>query len=320
MSLSRVLKAFNDYKTFVICSHVNPDPDALASQIALGLYLEQKGKKVYFVAEEAAPERFLFLPGAKKIKALEKTARICYDAMIVTDAGDIGRIGAVQQLLRPDKPVINIDHHITNTAFGDVNYILPDFSSTSEIVYKILKTAKAALTHDLAELLYVGAMTDTGSFRYSNTSALTHKMAAELLRFPIKVNEIYQKIYEQVPLMDIKNFSKIINGFSVLNEGKIICVDLPKNVVKKFSAKFDLRDKIFGYLRTIQGVEVLVIFTEDKKNVTRVNFRSQGPVDVARIAAIFHGGGHRKASGCVIEGDIASAHRKVLAEVRKNLY
>lgn len=317
MSLKSVLDAFNRYETFLIGTHVNPDPDALASQIVLGFYLEQQGKKVFLVSEKPVPERFLFLPGIKKIKSIGRKRKMDYDAMIITDAGDLGRIGEVRRFLQAGKPIINIDHHVTNTNFGDINYVVSDASSTCEVIFELLKKAGADLTHEFAELLYVGVMTDTGSFRYTNTSSKTHRMAAELMELPIKANELYKKIYEQVPLTDIKYFMKVISSFSSLYDGKLICVDLPKRIVRKFSAQFDLRDKIFGYLRTIEGVEILVIFTEEKRSLTRVNLRSQGSIDVARIAAKFHGGGHSKASGCVVQGDIKAAHRKILSEIKR---
>jgi len=319
MNAKPVLDAFDRYQRFLIGTHVNPDPDALASQVALGLFLESRGKKVSLIGEAPVPERFSFLPGMNKIKPLGRKRSLRYDAAIITDAGDIDRIGMVRRLLAEGRPVINIDHHVTNTGFGDINYVVADASSTCEVVFGLLKRSGAELTRDLAELLYVGAMTDTGSFRYSNTSARTHLMVADLMRFPIEANGLYKRIYEQVPLNDLKYFTKLVSEFDSLYDGKLICVDLPRAIVKKFSAQFDLRDKIFGYLRTVEGVEVLIIFTEEKGGITRVNFRSQGGVDVAQVAAKFQGGGHSKASGCTIAGDIKAAHRKILPEVKKAL-
>lgn len=319
MSVKAVLDAFDCYETFLICTHVNPDPDALASQVALGIYLERKGKKVLLFSEKSIPERFLFLPGMKKIKSLGRKQTLKYDVAIVTDAGDIDRVGDVQRLFVEGKPIINIDHHVTNTNFGDINHVEAHSSSTCEVVFGIFKKVGFDLTADLAKLLYVGVMTDTGSFRYTNTSAKTHKMASELFEFPINASELYKKIYEQVPLLDLKRFTKLISQFSSLYDGKLICVELSKRIIRKFSAQFDLREKIFGYLRTIEGVCVVVIFTEEKRALTQVNFRSQSSVDVAQIAAKFHGGGHKKASGCAVFGDIKLVRRKILSEIKKAL-
>lgn len=317
MNAKPVLDAINRYQTFLICTHVNPDPDALASQAALGLFLEIQGKQVFLISELAVPERFSFLPGMQKVKSIGRKRSINYDAVIITDAGDIDRVGLVKRLFVKGKPIINIDHHITNIGFGDVNYVVSDASSTCEVVFGLIKKTDVQLTRDIAELLYVGAMTDTGSFRYSNTSAKTHLMIADLMRFPIEAHGLYKRIYEQVPLNDLKYFTKLVSEFDSLYEGKLICLDLSRRIVKKFSAQFDLRDKIFGYLRTVEGVEVLIIFTEEKGGFTRVNFRSQGGVDVAQVAAKFQGGGHSKASGCTIAGDIKTARRKILPEIKR---
>ncbi|MEW5895126.1 MAG: bifunctional oligoribonuclease/PAP phosphatase NrnA [Candidatus Omnitrophota bacterium] len=312
-----LLEKLRKYDTFLISTHVNPDPDALASMAAMGLHLEGLGKVIHLISEAPVPERFLFLPKMDKIRSLKEIKRVNYDAAIITDAGDLERIGDVCNLLNKDKPIINIDHHITNTDFGDINYVLSDYSSTCEVIFWLLKKDRALFTKELAELLYVGAMTDTGSFRYTNTTSRTHRMIAELMKFPIDANGLYKKIYEQVPLTDLKYFTRVVSEFDALCDGRLICVDLPKKIVRKFSEQFDLRDKLFGYLRTIEGVEVLVIFTEENEHVTRVNFRAQGGVDVARIASKFQGGGHSKASGCVIAGNIKTAHRKVLPVVKE---
>ncbi len=316
MNEKNVLEALERYQKFLICTHVNPDPDALASQVALGLYLEGQGKKVSLMSELPVPNRFLFLPGMHKIKPLGKKRSLDYDAAIVTDAGDIDRVGLVRRLLRDGRPVINIDHHITNTKFGDINYIVSDASSTCEVIFWLFKKMNVQLTPELAELIYAGAMTDTGSFRYSNTSARTHLMVADLMMFPIEPQTLYKRIYEQVPFTDLKYFTKLVSEFDSLYDGKLICVNLLRRVVRKFSEQFDLRDKIFGYLRTVEGVEVLIIFTEEKRGRTRVNFRSQGKIDVAQFAARFQGGGHSRASGCSMEGDIKTVRRKILLEMK----
>jgi phosphoesterase RecJ-like protein len=138
-----------------------------------------------------------------------------------------------------------------------------------------------------------------------------------LLQFRVPVSDLYRRLYESIPFSDLKYFSQVVNGIQPLFGGKIICLELSRMVVKKFSQDFDLRDKIFNYLRAIKGVEVLVILTEQGKNKTRVNFRSQGRFNVAQLAARFHGGGHRKASGCLLEHSMTKTKQKVLDEIQK---
>ena len=320
MKTKEISKIFKKYHNFLISAHVNPDPDALSSQLAVGMYLESLGKHVDFVNEEKAPEHYIFFRGAAKIKKYsEYRPSIPLEVMIVVDCGDMERIGSVQKFIGSQKVLINIDHHITNTYFGDINLIVPQASSTSEIIFDILARAKFHLNQEMAELLYIGIMTDTGSFRYSNTTAHTHKVVSQLMKFPIPVSTLYQELYENVALQDIKQFNIVAKAAEMLCKGEVICVTLPKILTRKFSEKFDLRDKIFKYFRAIKGVEVVVILSEQDKNKTRINFRSQGRVDVAQLASEFHGGGHRQASGCLIQSDFKKARKIILAKIQKAL-
>lgn len=307
------------HQVFVVCTHVNPDPDALASLLALTKCLRRLGKKVYPVVPESIPQRFQFLPGSSLLKILTVGKKISYDAMIVLDCGDLERIGQVQTMISAGRPIINIDHHVTNHLFGQLNLVVPEASSTAEVIFDLLARLNFTLDEDIANLLYIGIMTDTGSFRYDNTTPHTHFVVSELLKFPVPVAMLYRRLYESIPAHDVKNFTALVNSAEFLLNGRVVCLELTRRQIKKFSEEFDLRDKIFRYVRAIKGVEVIVIFTEEAKDRTRVNFRSQGRVDVARLAFHFHGGGHSRASGCQIPADLKVARKNVLAEIRRIL-
>lgn len=317
MTAKVFLKNLKKYKSYLISTHVHPDPDALSSLLTLAVYLRDLGKKVYLRTEEPVPERFRFLPGSRLIKQVNPGARADFEAVIVVDCGDLDRIGRVCELIKEKHHVINIDHHITNDKFGELNYVVPDASSTAEIIFDLLKEDRFRLTRDTALLLYLGIMTDTGSFRYDNTSAHTHAVVSELMKFRLPVGELYRRMYESVPLNDIKVFTRVVNNFETVKDGRAIILELTKNITKQFSEEFDLRDKIFKYLRTIKGVELLVILTELEKNRTRINFRSQSNVDVAKLAARFNGGGHHRASGAMLDLNIKDSKKKILREIRK---
>jgi len=319
MKARHIIDILQKFDRFLISTHVNPDPDALASEIALAMYLRGKGKKVAILNEEKVPERFLFMPGVGQIRKFQPGKKNVYDAVIIVDCGDLSRVGKVAQAVREDKPVINIDHHITNQSFGEFNLVDPKASSTCEIVYDLLRKACYPLNRDMAALLYLGIMTDTGSFRYENTTSRTHRFAAELMAFDLSVSEMYRCLYELIPFQDIRSFSRVVDGLKPLVQGQVVCLELTKATLRKFSESFDLRDKIFRYVRAIKGVEVVVILTEKNAKNTRVNFRSHGKVDVARLAFRFNGGGHCRASGCMVEGDMSAARNKVLRAVREVL-
>jgi len=315
----QLIAALRRHRRFLITTHVNPDPDAICSQLALAFFLRSQGKQVILINEKKVPQRFHFLPGAQDIASLRKKPKARFDAAVVIDCGDLDRIGSVRRMIGDHHAVINIDHHITNHVFGDVNYINTAASSTAEIVYGILRKSGFAFDRKVALLLYTGILTDTGSFRYENTTAYTHRVVSRLIPYGFSTVELYSRLYESIPLHDLKMFSKVVNTFEPMERGRVICLELHKKIVKEFSKEFDLRDKLFRYLRAIKGVEVIVIFTEMGARRTRVNLRSQGSFDVAPIAFHFNGGGHRRASGCLVDRSMTEARRLVLKEIKKAL-
>lgn len=317
---SEVLKILQKYQTFLISTHVNPDPDALSSQLAMALFLKARGKKVLCLNEEKVPARYKFLPHVTWIKKNDLKKKVAYDVAIVVDCGDFERIGTVRNTLDPQKPVINIDHHITNDFFGTANCVDAQASSTAEIIYEILAQGGFKFTKDIATLLYLGIMTDTGSFRYENTTSRSHRIAAELLKFKIPVNALYQRLYETIPLSDLQFFSKVVGKFESHFGGQILCMELRRNLLKKFSEEFDVRDMVFRYLRLIKGVEMIVLLSEQSSGKTRLNFRSQGSMDVAKLAARFGGGGHYRASGCLMDLPISAAKRQILKQIKKDIF
>ncbi len=319
MSKRTVIEAIKKNKRFLISTHVNPDPDALCSELAIAAYLRSLGKKVSIINHKALDQRFRFLAGSGALRAYKEGEQIPYDVAVIVDCGDLGRIGKVQNLLKHEKTLINIDHHITNDGFGNINLVRPAASSTAEVIYELLAAAGHPLTKSLAMHLYIGIMTDTGSFRYENTSARTHAIAAKLMAFDFSAPALYRKLYEIISFRDLKEFTKVISHFDIFSEGKVICVELSRKSLSRFSGGFDLRDAIFQFLRSIKGVEVFVILTEIERDKTRVNFRSSHKFDVARLAGYFDGGGHRRASGCLIQKNIAEARKAVLREIKKVL-
>lgn len=319
MNYKKIIQTIKKHKTFLISAHVNPDPDALCSEIALAIYLRSLGKTADIVNEEAIPGRFKFLPHSNWVKRYSDKKHASYDVAIILDCGDLSRVGKVQKLISPQTIVINIDHHITNDYFGRIHCVVHKASSTAEILFELLSAAKFKLTDNAAMHLYTGIMTDTGSFRYENTSPRTFEIAAQLKRYGFSADKIYRQIYESIPANDIKEFTKIIKQFHSEFDGRAAYVYLQKDVLSKFSQEFDLRDTIFKFLRAIKGVDVIVIFTEVAKNKTRINFRSFGKVDVAKIAHSFNGGGHKNASGGLIAKNMKDAQKVVLKAIKKVL-
>jgi phosphoesterase RecJ-like protein len=319
MSFASIHKIIKKNKRFLVTTHVTPDPDALASELAVAMYLKSLKKQVFVINAEAVPDRYRFIPGAKMVHKLSDHQGKDYDVAIVVDCGDLNRVGSVKKIIRPQKLLVNIDHHITNDRFGDLNLVVPKASSTAEVIYELLEKNNFKLNRSVAILLYLGIMTDTGSFHYDNTASRTHEVVSHLLKFKFSVSELYRKLYETVPLSDLKYFTKIVSNFEIAFGGRVVFLELRKSMVRKFSQEIDLRDKIFKYLRTIKGIEVIVILTEQDRKRTKINLRSQSRFDVARLALHFGGGGHKKASGCMIAGNIKQSKEKLLAKIKKEI-
>ncbi len=317
-NIQAVLRLIRRHQKFLITTHLNPDADAICSALAMALFLRSLGKKVWVLNEDEVASWLKFLPQTKLFQKACDLKDFDYDAAIILDCGDLKRIGNVAKFLNKDKPIINIDHHITNDKFGNVNFV-QRASSTCEILFCLLKAAKHRLNKDLAVLLYAGLMTDTGSFRYDNTTALTHAMTAELMHFGISAPDLYNRLYVGIPVRDIKLFTHLIHKADLLLDKRVYCLTLPKKIVNRFSKDFDLKEKIFLFLRSVEGVEVVVILTEVTSKEVRLNFRSQNAFDVSKLAQQFNGGGHVKAAGGKIYDTLAIAKKQVIAAIKKQI-
>lgn len=318
-NFQKLSQALRRSRSIVITTHVNPDADAITAELAMAQVLKAWGKKVAVVNHGSFPGRLCFIPGTAIVKKFLPLKKWGHDALLILDCGALGRIGDVAALAGPEVTVINLDHHLTNDLFGHVNVVRATASSTTEVIYDWFKWERIPLDQKLARWVYLGMMTDTGSFRYENTSAHTHEVAADLMRFDLPVAKLYREAYEAIPKTDVCRFFQVICQAQYYFDGRVAEVRLTQKTVRQFSGKFDLRDNIFRELRTIRGIEAICILTEEGPRKTKVNFRSTGKIDVARIAATFGGGGHRCASGCSLGQPLPTAGVTVRRIVKKNL-
>jgi len=321
MSIKKVLAYIKSKNNFLITTHTNLEGDALGSVLSLYKLLRLLNKKAFIVIADKIPEEYFFLSDIEKIKKFDKNLkRVKFDCFIVLDCSDLRRTGEVYKINSPPKTILNIDHHISNERFGEINWVEPAASSTCEMIYKLYKKLNIPLDKDIALLLYVGILTDTGSFHYPNTRAFTHLAVSELLKYNLDTYKIYKEIYENIPLEDARLLSKILSGFKETLGAKVIWFQIRQSILNKNKISSDLTEHILSFGRVIKGVEVVVLFKENqgRKNEIRVNLRSQGKIDVNRIAAFFGGGGHRTASGCTIKGKIEEVTRKVLDKIKES--
>lgn len=323
MSLKKCVECVKKHKFFLITSHTSPEGDALGSELALLSLLKKLNKVGVIYNADKFPPEYGFLPGKERINIFKKSAYpIKFDCMAVVDSSDLGRIGEVYKLnLISGKPILNIDHHISNKKFGDVNWVEPYASSCAEMIYRLYKALNVHPDKETALALYVGILTDTGSFHYANTSSFTHRVVAELLKYNLNTVQIYKNIYENIPFKDLQYLAKVLRLIKLGGQGKIAWLKLPASALKIQGLSFDLSEHILSFCRAIRGIEVVAIFKENlgAKNEIRVNFRSQGKADVNKIARQFGGGGHKTASGATIKGDIDNVVKRVLAKIKEEL-
>lgn len=322
MGLKKVAECVKKNKIFVITAHTRLEGDALGSELALCHLLKKMGKKAVIINEDAVPERYRFLPGVDKIKRFNRKIRnIDFDCLALVDCSDLKRCGNVSSINVDNKPILNIDHHISNVKFGKINWVDPIASSCCEMIFRLYKELRIAFDKDSAIFLYVGILTDTGSFRYTNTGGLTHQAVAELFKYKLDINKIYKYIYENISVGEFRMLTKILPKLKFQHQGKIVWFRIEDDLIKDAEITLDMTETVLNFARAIKGVEVAVAFKRNfkAKDEIRVNLRSQGKIDVNKIAKYFSGGGHRTASGCTITGGIETATSRVLKKIRESI-
>ena len=322
MSLNDICRSIKKYSHFLITAHVSPEGDALGSVLGFYNLIKKLGKQATIIIDDQLPYGYDFLPGTQHIRRLGKELKcIKFDCLVVLDCADLKRTGGVYKLNHNHQPVLNIDHHISNQFFGDENWVDIEASSCSEMVYKLHKRLGLAMDKHTALVLYTGMMTDTGSFRYANTSSSTFKAVAELLKFKVNVADVYRYTYENIPAQDIKLLLKILSKIKFFGQGRIVVFQIDQQLNRGKKPGIDLADYVLSFGRAIKGVEVVALFKKNfgTKSCQRVNLRSQGKVDVNKVAAFFKGGGHQAAAGCTIVGKFLVVRRKVIAKICQEL-
>ncbi len=305
-------------RTVAIAGHVRPDGDCVGSCLAVYNYIrEQFPRLLVQVYLESIPDSFGFLKGAEEILEPAKTEGQDFDLFICLDAGDKERLGAAAQAFDRARRTLCVDHHISNRGFGDVNHIVPEASSTCELVYGLFEEEK--ISRETAEALYLGIVHDTGVFQYSCTSERTMQIAGRLMSKGIDFTRIvddtfYKKTYVQNQILGRAVLESIL-----LLEGKCIVSRVMKKDMEFYGATTKDLEGIVNQLRVTEGVEVAIFLYESDNHEYKVSMRSNGPVDVSRIAAYFGGGGHVKAAGCTMHGSFYDVINNLALHIEHDL-
>jgi phosphoesterase RecJ-like protein len=311
-SWQKAFELINKNKKFLIMSHKNPDGDSIGSEIALALALLKLDKKIYIYNSEPPPERYSKFPKASLIKTEKKNFE--EDVTIVVDCAEIGRIGEIKDSIDFSKPLINIDHHIGNTKFGTVNVLKPDHSSTAEIIYQLIKN-EIKMDNEIATYLYIGILTDTGAFRYPNTTSHSLRVASELVAYGVIASQVSEFIWFTDPEARIKLLGDVLGTMNLYD--KISIMTVTNEMLKKHGAKEEDTEEFIDYGLSIKGIETAAIIKERADGMLKVSLRSKNSIPVQELAAKYGGGGHRTASGFTIKRDIESFKDELKKELEK---
>ena len=315
--IGRVLR---EYQSFAILSHVRPDGDALGSQLALALSLQQLGKNVRIWNEEGMLEKYSFLPRAELLLKAPSTPENV-DVAIALDTAIQNRLGTALAAVGSPKIWINIDHHRSNPGYGDLVIIDPSAPATGEIIFRLIKSQGLPFDHDIAENLYAAISTDTGSFQYPKTSARTFEIGAELVRAGgLDVGEISRQLYESYPRRRLELLRELLRTMRFSECGRVASFSLSLKTTADLSLLPEDNEGLIDHLRAIRDVIVAVFFEELSDGKVRVSMRSKDEaVDVCAICQKFGGGGHTLAAGARVRGSLAEVEEKVLGEIREVL-
>src|ERR671936_1024701 len=306
--LATVADAIREHERFLITTHENPDGDALGSLLAMKLALDQIGKDAVMVLVGDAP-----LPGEYAFMPLAELRRrwpndVSERVLLALDCANESRIADPEVLGRVPLSV-DVDHHHDNTRFGRINLIVPDASSTGEVLRDVFRELGVELTPDIAEALYIALVTDTGRFQYTNTTPKALRLAAELVEAGADVHRIFQGVYESVQFTKLKLLARALDRAQVLEGGEIVVSHLLRTDFDDVGAPGSYSEGIIDYLRAVEGSELAVLIREPPQNEDpgkRVSLRSSvDELDVSAIARMSGGGGHRQAAGFSSDASIA---------------
>jgi bifunctional oligoribonuclease and PAP phosphatase NrnA len=298
--LKAIADALKKHDRFLVVTHENPDGDALGSLLAATLALRQLGKDVvmYHPGNTPLPREYAFMPLADLVR--EPPADAGERVLLAVDCAKAERIGDDTAVSRAPL-VLDVDHHHDNTRFGDLNLIVPDASSTSEVLRDVIEELGVELTPELAEPLYIALVTDTGRFQYSNTTPKALRLAAELVDAGADIHAIFQQVYESIEFAKLKLLARVLERAEVLEGGRIVVSRLLRSDFAEAGAAEPYSEGLIDYLRAVEGAELAVFVREQLSSAAEAHkgsLRSSiDELDVSAIARRFGGGGHRQAAG-----------------------
>ena len=321
-NFEEIIKVVQKNNIFLITSHTNLDGDGIGSELALHFILKKLKKKSIILNQDKLPKIYHFLPRSNKVHYLEDN---CIDTKgidvgIVLDCSNAKRIGKTYEIFKNIKTVINIDHHKSNENFGDLNYVDSSVSSVGEIIYELIRSINIdLLDEDISTCLFAAMITDTGSFRYSNVSSKTFKIASDLTSFGIKPHLIANNIYNRKTYSGLKLLGEALSTLEVDDSNYVSWLTITRKMLNNAKANDEEIEGIIDVATTLDNTEISILFRETKDNKIKISFRSKGNFDVNKFAGKFKGGGHPNAAGCLCSGKMDKIKEEILSELFKEI-
>ena len=317
MTLDEILKQIQNAESIVIVAHESPDGDAIGSSLAMKRALEELGKKPDVIVPEV-PEVYDFLPGREDIKSESDVKQ--YELAISVDCATEMRI-AGRQYFENAKHTIVIDHHGSNTMYGDFNYVNPVSPACCDILAGIFDYYNINITKDIGTCLLTGIITDTGGFKYPATTAETFEFAAELLRKGVNVSDIYKRTMDTVTRANFELTKRVMDRMEILEDGKVTFTYITKKDEDEVGAKPGDHEGLVNIGRNLIGVEVSVFIRQKEDGIDqyKISMRTNGDVNASDICLMFGGGGHPRAAGATIDGTVEEVKEKIMKQIKKVL-
>jgi len=322
--LKKILDLIKGSQTVLITSHRDPDGDSIGSQLALAELVKSWGKSCRVVNQGDLPYKYMFLGPQGKIKNVDtvkdhKRSEAVPDLVFVLDSTSMSRVGEVEKLIPPAVTLINIDHHPDNEDFGTFNYVDTNASAVGEIIFSLFKVSGFPITSTVATQLYTAILTDTGRFKFSNTSPFCLRVCAELIELGADPKYITNHIYFNHSLPFLKLLGSILRTPQILGEGRICAMTVKQTLLADLRVDPEEVEGLVNYSLFLKGVEIGLLFTERENGKTKVNLRSQNEFDVSKVAKAFGGGGHRNAAGCMLNHSLEQAKKIIVEQIQKTL-
>jgi len=314
VALPEIVRTISASDNFLITCHIRPDGDAIGSLLGMIGLLRALGKRFTAVSPDPVPEKYRFIPNCSDVMTVKQAEKHKpFPSIIILDAGEFDRIGEAKRLVDENVRIINIDHHVSNDGFGDSVWIDLDASATAEMLLTLFREFQLKPDPAVALALYIGIMTDTGRFRFSNTTSHCFASVAALVECGADPVAAVKQVYYNTDKENIITLGRVLSRIEVSDHDRIVTTYMTKEEINADTEGF------VDYLTSIKGVEIALLFQETKPSLYKVSLRSLGKVDVAKIAVAFNGGGHNNAAGCRINGTFVEARNVIVEACRAAL-